>query len=248
MNPGLYIVGTPIGNLQDITLRGIETLKSADVILAEDTRVSRVLLDRHGIATRMISYHKFNEAARVPEIISRLRAGEKIALITDAGMPGVSDPGARVVTACRDEGLPIFVVPGPSSVTAAIALSGMANGGFIFGGFLPHKSGARKRRLATLASGDLPVALFESPYRLIKLMTEIEETLGPRRVFVARELTKHFEENLAGTPAEIRAKFGTRTVKGELVVVIEAGDGKSPSPDFGPEDEEEPEPEPEQTN
>jgi 16S rRNA (cytidine1402-2'-O)-methyltransferase len=238
MEPGLYIVGTPIGNLQDITLRALDTLKGADLVLAEDTRVSRVLLDRHGIATRMLSYHKYNEQERLPEVIARLQRGEKIALVTDAGMPGVSDPGARVVTACREAGLPVFVIPGPSSVTAAVALSGMASGGFLFAGFLPHKSGARKRRLAEVGTSDLPLVLFESPYRLMKLMGEIEEVLGARRLFVARELTKHFEEGLAGTPAEIRASFGKRTVKGEVVVVIEPGEKKRKSPpeEAGPDE------------
>jgi 16S rRNA (cytidine1402-2'-O)-methyltransferase len=239
MEPGLYIVGTPIGNLQDITLRALETLKSVDIILAEDTRVTRRLLDRHGIATPMLSYHKFNESQRLDEILSRIRAGQKLALVTDAGMPGVSDPGARVVTACRENGLRVWVIPGPSAVTSAVALSGMAAGGFIFAGFLPHKSGARKRRLAEVANGDLPVVLYESPYRLLKLMGEIEEVLGLRRVFVAREITKMFEEGLCGTPTEIRDSFAKRAVKGELVVVIEPGDGKS-APPFVAEDDTEP--------
>lgn len=232
MDPGLYIVGTPIGNLQDITLRALDALKGADLILAEDTRVTRVLLDRHGIATRMLSYHKFNEQERLPGILERLQQGGKIALVTDAGMPGVSDPGARVVTACREAKLPMFVIPGPSSVTAAVALSGMAPGGFLFAGFLPHKSGARKRRLAEVGASDLPLVLFESPYRLLKLMGEIEEVLGARRVFVARELTKHFEEGLTGTPAGIRAAFAKRNVKGEVVVVVEAGEkNRKPQPE-----------------
>ncbi len=239
MERGLYIVGTPIGNLQDITLRALETLKGADVILAEDTRITRRLLDRYEIAKPMVSYHKFNEVARLGEILDRLRAGQKIALVTDAGMPGVSDPGARVVTACRENGFGIYVIPGPSSVVSAVALSGMAAGGFTFGGFLPHKSGARKRRLLGLASGDLPIVLFESPYRLLKLMDEIEQTLGARRVFVARELTKKFEEGICGTPAEIRESFSKRAVKGEIVVVIAPADGtETPATDFGPGEDE----------
>lgn len=227
MEPGLHIVGTPIGNLQDITLRALETLRDADLILAEDTRITRRLLERHGLATPMLSYHKFNEAARVDEILSRLREGRRIALVTDAGMPGVSDPGARIVTACREHGLPVFVIPGPSAVTAAVALSGLASGGFVFAGFLPHKSGQRKRRLAALGAGDLPVVLYESPYRLLKLMDEIEAVLGARTVFVARELTKKFEEGLRGTPAQVRDAYAKRAVKGELVVVIDAGDGRA---------------------
>lgn len=220
MDAGLYIVGTPIGNLQDITLRALEVLKSAAVILAEDTRETRKLLERHGLHVPMLSYHKFNEAARVDEILDRIRGGAAVALVSDSGMPAVSDPGARIVAACRVAGLPVFVIPGPSAVTAAAALAGLPSAGFVFGGFLPHKSGARRRRLAELGHGSLPLILFESPYRLLKLMDEIEAELGPRRLFVGRELTKKFEEGLNGTPAEIRAAFAKRSVKGELVVVI----------------------------
>jgi 16S rRNA (cytidine1402-2'-O)-methyltransferase len=223
MNPGLYIVGTPIGHLQDVTLRALETLRDASLILAEDTRQTRKLLERHGLHTPMLSYHKFNEAARVDEILDRLRAGAAVALVTDSGMPAVSDPGARLVHACRAAGLPLLVVPGASAVTAAVALCGFAMGGFIFDGFLPHKPGPRRTRLLALGQGDLPLVLFESPYRLLKLMTEIEATLGPRKVFVGRELTKHFEEHLAGTPSEIAQAFAGRSVKGELVVVIAPG-------------------------
>lgn len=220
MKPGLYIVGTPIGNLQDITLRAIETLKSVALILAEDTRVTRRLLDRHDIRAPMWSYHKFNEAARIEDVLARIRAGDALALVTDSGMPAVSDPGARIVEACHRAGIPVSALPGPSSVTAAVALSGMGGGGFVFGGFLPHKPGARRRRLTELGRGDLPLVLFESPYRLLKLMDDIEQVLGPRELFVGRELTKLFEENLRGRPADIRAAFERRPVKGELVVVI----------------------------
>lgn len=226
MNPGLYIVGTPIGNLQDITLRALETLKTAALILAEDTRVTRILLDRHGLTTPMLSYHKFNEAARVDEVLARIRGGMAIALVTDAGMPGVSDPGARIVAACRREKLPVFVIPGPSSVVSAVALAGFEGAGFVFGGFLPHKPGPRGRELLSLATPDVPIVLFESPYRLLKLMDEIERHLGAREVFVAREMTKHFEEGLRGTPAEIKASFAKRAVKGEIVVVIAPSGGK----------------------
>jgi 16S rRNA (cytidine1402-2'-O)-methyltransferase len=168
----------------------------------------------------MVSYHKFNEAARVEEILERIRSGAAVALVSDSGMPAVSDPGARIVAACRTGGLPVWVIPGPSAVTSAAALCGLPAAGFVFGGFLPHKSGARRRRLAELGNGSLPLILFESPYRLLKLMDEIEAELGPRRVFVGRELTKKFEESLSGTPADIRLAFSKRAVKGELVVVI----------------------------
>lgn len=226
MTPGLYIVGTPIGNLQDITLRALETLKSVSLILAEDTRHTRLLLDRHGIATAMLSYHKFNEAARVDEIIRRIRSGLALALVTDSGMPGISDPGARIVAACHREQIPVFAVPGPSSVVTAVALSGFESTGFVFGGFLPHKPGPRKRRLEELLKADLPVVLFESPYRMLRLIDEVESVAAARRIFVARELTKRFEEGLSGTPAELRAHFTQRVPKGEFVVIIDtAADG-----------------------
>jgi len=220
MDAGLYIVGTPIGNLQDITLRALDTLRAASIVLAEDTRETRKLLERHGIRAPLVSHHKFNEAAREAEIVARVRNGEAVALVTDSGMPAISDPGARIVDALRREALPVFVVPGPSAATAAVALAGIPGAGFVFGGFLPHKSGARRRRLTELGNGTLPLVLFESPYRLLKLMAEIAEVLGPRRVCVAREMTKKFEETLRGTPAEIAAAFATRAVKGEITVVI----------------------------
>jgi 16S rRNA (cytidine1402-2'-O)-methyltransferase len=220
MQAGLYIVGTPIGNLGDITLRAIETLKNAAVIVAEDTRHTRILLDRYEIRTPLLSCHKFNEASRVTLVAGKIRDGAAVALVTDAGMPGISDPGSRVVAACRRAGLPVTVVPGPSSVSAAVALCGFAGRGFVFDGFLPHKSGARRKRLAELSTSDAPVVLFESPYRLLKLMEEIREVMGERPVFVGRELTKKFEECRNGTPSGILAAFSGRTVKGEIVVVI----------------------------
>lgn len=231
MNPGLYIVGTPIGHLQDITLRALETLRDASLILAEDTRQTRKLLERHGLRTPMLSYHKFNEAARAGEIIARLSAGEAIALVSDSGMPAVSDPGARLVAACREAGVPVTAAPGPSAVTTAVALAGMPARGFVFAGFLPHKSGARRRELEEWGRQTLPVVFFESPYRLLKLLDEVEAVLGPRHLFIGRELTKHFEERLHGTPAEIRALFAKRAVKGECVVVLAPALQGSDKPD-----------------
>lgn len=221
MDAGLYIVGTPIGNLGDISLRALETLKEANLIVAEDTRHTRRLTERYEIGTRLMSCHKFNERQRAEQIIDRIRQGEAIAMVTDSGMPGISDPGARVVAQCREAGVPITAIPGPAAVTTAVALSGLGENGFIFAGFLPHKSGGRRRDLEKWKEADLPVFLYESPYRLLKLMDEIEECLGAdRQVFVARELTKKFEELSSGTPAEIRACYGARAVKGECVVAI----------------------------
>lgn len=221
MDAGLYIVGTPIGNLGDITARALETLHAATLILAEDTRHTRKLLTHFEIKTHCISCHKFNEAGRCEEIISRIRNGEAIAMVTDSGMPCISDPGARVVEACREAEVMITSAPGPTAVTTALALSGFGGHGFLFTGFPPRKSGARKRLLEQCADVPVAVILYESPYRLIKLLEVIEEVLGPdRSVFVARELTKKFEELLRGTAPQIRAKFDGRTVKGECVVII----------------------------
>ncbi len=220
MTPGFYVVGTPIGNLDDLSHRAIETLREVNAILTEDTRRTRILLDRFGLKTPTISCHKFNEAARVDGILARLRAGESLALVTDAGMPGVSDPGARMVTACRQAGLPVTCIPGPSSVTTAVALCGFSGAGFVFGGFMPRKSGALRKFLLQFASCEAPVVLFESPYRLLKVLDEIEATLGERPLFVGRELTKKFEETTWGPPAAIRKVYQGRTVKGEIVMVI----------------------------
>lgn len=217
---GLYLVGTPIGNLRDITLRALDTLRTADVILAEDTRVTMRLLGRYEIRKPLVSYHKFNEVKRAGEILARIRGGEAVALVTDSGMPGVSDPGARLVRAVRDAGLTVTAIPGPSALSMAISLCGMEADGYVFGGFLPHKSGARRRALEHLAASGLPVVLYESPYRLLKLMGEIQEALGDREVFVGRELTKKFEECRSGTAAEVIAAYVGRAVKGELVVVV----------------------------
>lgn len=220
MNPGLYLVATPIGNLEDMSLRAQAVLREADAILTEDTRHTHTLLERYTIRTPMISCHKFNEAARVELVLARIRQGEALALVTDSGMPCVSDPGARVVAACREAGLSVLVIPGPSAVTTAFALSGIPDHRFVFEGFLVRKSGARMRRLQELAALDMPVVLFESPYRLIRLLGEIALTFGARRVTVARELTKKFEECRSGTAAALAVAWEGRTVRGEVVIVI----------------------------
>jgi len=214
-------VGTPIGNLGDISLRALETLKEADLIMAEDTRHTRRLTNRYEITAHLMSCHKFNEVQRAEQIIERIQSGEAVAMVTDSGMPGISDPGARVVVLCREAGVMITSIPGPAAVTTAVALSGLGEKGFIFAGFLPHKSGGRKRNLLKWAEADLPVVFYESPYRLLKLLNEIEEHLGAdRSLFVGRELTKKFEELSAGNPAEIRAQYEGRNVKGECVVIV----------------------------
>jgi 16S rRNA (cytidine1402-2'-O)-methyltransferase len=220
MTPGLYVVGTPIGNLDDLSPRAVATLRAADAILTEDTRHTRILLARYGLSTPMVSCHKFNEAARMEGVVARIRDGAALALVTDSGMPGVSDPGARVVAACRRAGLPVTAVPGPSAVTAAVALSGFPAAGFVFAGFAPRKSGALRKLLTRLGDCAVPVVLFESPFRLLKLLDGIEEVFGDRDLFVARELTKKFEETVAGSASAVRRAFEGRGVKGEIVVVV----------------------------
>ena len=220
--PGLYLVGTPIGNLEDVTLRALRILRSATHVLAEDTRHTRILLDRHGISTPLISCHKSNQRAREEEILRRIRAGEALALVTDAGMPGISDPGARAADAVRAAGLPVTVIPGPCALSAAVALCGAVESrGFLFEGFLDHKTAARRRRLQELAAFPAPIVFYESTHRILKLLDEVEQELGPaRRLFIARELTKKFEETVAGTPAALRAHYQTHSLKGEFVVIL----------------------------
>ena len=221
LTPGtLYLVATPIGNLEDITLRALRVLKECDVVAAEDTRHSGQLLKHFGIAKPMLSYFAFNEAKRSEEIIERLKRGEKVALITDAGSPGISDPGERVVQAARAAGLRVESVPGACALIAALTASGLPTDEFHFIGFLPHKSGQRRKQLEALKQFAGTLALYESPYRIEKLLGELNEVLPERQVVLARELTKKFEEFLRGTPAELIELLKTRKLKGEFVVLV----------------------------
>jgi 16S rRNA (cytidine1402-2'-O)-methyltransferase len=217
----LYLVATPIGNLGDITLRALETLKSVDKIAAEDTRHSGNLLRHFGIAKPLVSYHQHNEARRTAELIEELAAGKKIAVITDAGMPGISDPGHRLLRACIDRGLPYTVLPGASSVLTALIGSGFDAAAFTFRGFLPVKSGQRERELRAAAERAETTIFLESPYRLLKTLQACAEIIPERKVCVARELTKQYEEFRKGTPGELVAHYTAHAVKGEMVVVIE---------------------------
>src|SRR3954464_13775764 len=221
LRPGtLYLVATPIGNLEDITLRAIRTLKECDVVAAEDTRRSGQLLKHLGISRPMLSYFQFNEAKRSEQIIERLRRGEKIALVTDAGSPGISDPGERVVKAAIAAGFRVESVPGPSALVAAITASGLPAEEFHFIGFLPHKSGQRRNKLESLKAFEGTLVLYESPYRVEKLLGELSEVFPERQIVLARELTKKFEEYLRGKPAELLAVAQKRSLKGEFVVMI----------------------------
>src|SRR3954451_1557756 len=223
VTPGtLYLVATPIGNLEDITLRALRTLKECDVVAAEDTRHTGQLLKHFNISKPLLSYFQFNEARRSEEIIDRLKRGEKVALVTDAGSPGISDPGERVVKAAIAAGLRVEAVPGPSALVAALTASGLPTEEFHFIGFLPHKSGQRRKALERLQQFTGTLVLYESPYRIEKLLGEIKETLPGRVVVLGRELTKKFEEFLRGTPDELLAIIQKRALKGEFVVLITA--------------------------
>jgi 16S rRNA (cytidine1402-2'-O)-methyltransferase len=216
----LFVVATPIGNLGDITLRAIEVLKSADVVAAEDTRRSGMLLKHLGIKKPFISYHEHNEAARTPELVERIAHGEKVALITDAGTPGLSDPGLRLIRECIKRELPLTVIPGPSSILTALVGSGFSTEKFSFRGFLPVKSGQRERELRAAAEREETVMFFESPYRLTKTLAACIDLMPERQLCVARELTKKFEEFRRGTASELFAHFQAHPPKGEIVLVI----------------------------
>jgi len=221
----VVIVPTPIGNLGDITLRALEVLKSADRIACEDTRHSAPLLAHHGISGKpLVSLHEHNEARRAPELAAAARAGETIALISDAGMPGISDPGYRLVQACIENGTPIEVLPGPSAVITALIGSGLPCHAFRFGGFLSVKPGKRRTSLTeSLLSGETGI-FFESPHRLVTTLEILTEINPAARVCVARELTKKFETYHRGTAAELLAHFQAHPPKGEIVLLVHAAE------------------------
>jgi 16S rRNA (cytidine1402-2'-O)-methyltransferase len=216
----LYLVATPIGNLEDITLRALRVLRECDVVAAEDTRRTGQLLKHFGIARPLLSYFQFNEAKRSEEIIDRLRRGEKVALVTDAGSPGISDPGERVVKAAIAAGFRVEAVPGACALVAALTASGLPADEFHFIGFLPHKSGQRRNQLESLKPISGTLVFYESPYRIEKLLGELNEVFPERQVVLARELTKKFEEFLRGKPAELLEIAKKRSLKGEFVVLV----------------------------
>lgn len=220
----LFVVPTPIGNLEDITLRALRTLKEVDLIAAEDTRHTRQLLTHFGIATPLISYYREKEAERSAEIILRLKEGAHIALVTDAGTPGISDPGAIVVRAAHAQGLRVVPLPGASALTTALSGAGITSPGFLFLGFLPARSGQRRKALAALAASEYPVVVYESPRRIEALLSDALDVLGERPAFWARELTKAFEELQVGTLAELLEKSRDGRNRGEFVVIIWPGD------------------------
>jgi 16S rRNA (cytidine1402-2'-O)-methyltransferase len=215
----LAVCATPIGNLEDVTLRVLRELREADVVLCEDTRHTRRLLERHEIEARLLSYHEHNEAQRTAELLPRLEAGERVALVSDAGLPGISDPGARLVTAALAAGVAVTVLPGPSSVETALVASGFGTDRFQFLGYLPRRAGERRSLWEELARWPHAVVAFESPQRLAGVLASLAEALPDRDVAVCRELTKRFEEVVRGSAIELAERFSGGT-KGEITIVI----------------------------
>jgi 16S rRNA (cytidine1402-2'-O)-methyltransferase len=223
----LVVCPTPIGNLEDVTLRVLRELGEADIVLCEDTRRTKTLLDRHGVAARLISYHRHNEARRVGEVLTRLEAGERVALVSDAGLPGVNDPGARVVAAALEKGFEVTVLPGPSAVETALVASGLVGERYAFVGYLPRRARGREALWEETAAWTWPVVAFESPQRLPASLASLASFDHARPVAVCRELTKRFEEVVRGTAGEVAAQFA-EPPKGEVTLVIgAAGVGKA---------------------
>jgi 16S rRNA (cytidine1402-2'-O)-methyltransferase len=231
LSPGLYVVATPIGNLEDITLRALRVLREADLIACEDTRHTQKLLNHFEIKTATQSYHEHNETARAQELVAKIEGGARIALVSDAGMPGVSDPGERVIRAALHRGLKVVVVPGPSALISALVASGLATESFRFMGFLPARSGERRTALEGLREARETLIFYEAPHRLIDMLTDLEQTFGKeRRMAMARELTKMHEEFLRGSIAEIARDLRERKpVKGEITLIVEGSRPERPA-------------------
>ena len=223
----LYLVPTPVGNLGDMTFRAVEVLKGADLILAEDTRTSRVVMQHYGITTPLQPYHIFNEHQTLHRVVERLLSGQVIALVTDAGTPGISDPGFLLVREAVKNGIPVETLPGATAFVPALVDSGLPCDRFVFLGFLPHKKG-RQTAIRQLASETRTMVIYESPYRLVKLLEELMQVLGEgRQVSVSREISKLHAETVRGTVKEVYDHFAAKEVKGEIVVIVSAEDDAS---------------------
>jgi 16S rRNA (cytidine1402-2'-O)-methyltransferase len=216
----LFVVATPLGNLDDLSPRAFATLREVALVLCEDTRRTSGLLARHGIQAKLLSCHRFNERRRLDAVLERLRSGLQVALVSDSGTPGVSDPGALIVRAALDAGIPVSPVPGPSAAAALLSVSGLSANRYVFEGFLPHRAGERRRRLRTLHDEPRTIVFFETPQRVLDTLQDIEQVLGPRRTVVGRELTKLHEAILQGSPAEVAAALG-QEVRGEITIAVE---------------------------
>jgi 16S rRNA (cytidine1402-2'-O)-methyltransferase len=216
----LYVVPTPIGNLEDITLRALNVLKGVDVIAAEDTRTTKFLLDHYGIQKPLLSFYSHNEQVRVPQIIQKLKSGDSVALVSDAGTPGISDPAHSIIAASIENSINIIPLPGATAFVPALVVSGFSTHEFVFEGFLPHKKG-RKTKLERLKDEERTIILYESVHRIQKTLQEVLEYFGDRNVVVVRELTKKFEEITRGKVSAVLQEFASRIMKGEFVLVIE---------------------------
>jgi 16S rRNA (cytidine1402-2'-O)-methyltransferase len=228
----LSVCATPIGNLEDVTLRVLRELGEADVVLCEDTRHTRVLLERHGIQARLLSYHQHNEAARVAELVPRLQAGERVALVSDAGLPGVNDPGARLIGAALEAAVPVTVLPGPSAVETALVASGLVGERYSFLGYLPRAEKQLAAMWVELRGWPFPAVAFESPRRLPATLRSLAAALPERPVAVCRELTKRFEEVARGSAAELAERF-SEAPKGEITLVVGGGEAGTEVSDEG---------------
>jgi len=228
-NGTLYLVATPIGNLEDITYRAVKVLASVDLIAAEDTRKTKILLDHYSISKPMMSYYSYNEKARAPQLIEKLISGQSIALVSDAGTPGISDPAFHIVQQALENGIPIIPIPGPTAFISALIASGLSTDHFVFEGFLPQKKG-RKTKWESLKSEVRTIIVYESPHRIIKTLADIQTYLGSRNVVVARELTKKFEEIVRGPVQSVLTELSKKQPRGEYVVIIE-GASKVSNPD-----------------
>ncbi len=225
----LYIVPTPIGNLKDITFRAIEILKNVDIILAEDTRKTKILLNHYSISTPLESFHKFNEHQKSESLINRIKSGQEIALVSDAGTPGISDPGYLIIRDAVQNEIPVITLPGATAFVPALVNSGLPCDRFIFEGFLPQKKG-RQKRMQELAEEPRTIVLYESPHRIEKFLDEIEKYFGQERIIaISRELSKIYEENLRGTVVELKSHFQKNKPKGEFVVIIQGKEKKQKS-------------------
>ena len=222
MTGTLYVVATPIGNLEDVTLRALRVLKEVDLIAAEDTRRTRVLLSHYGIHTPLTSYFEHNKLKKGDSLVGRLSEGKSVALVTDAGTPGLSDPGFHLVRLARSAGISVVPVPGPSALTAALSVSGIPADRFIFEGFLPVKAGRRLAHLRALKALERTIFLYESPHRLLKTLAAVEEVFGSIVLVLFRELTKKFEEIRCGTPVQLIAHFEREGARGEFTLIIPA--------------------------
>lgn len=227
MTPGtLYLVATPIGNLEDITLRALRVLKEADLIACEDTRRTQVLLQTYDVCSKLISYYGAKEKEKSGELLRHLKEGKSVALVSDAGMPGISDPGALIVRKAVEENIVIVPIPGPSAGIAALAASGLEAGRFVFEGFLPKKELERKKRLAALAQEQATIIFYESPQRLVDTLRDMRAVMGERRAVIARELTKVHEELVRGPIGGLIARMEEQGVRGEVVVLVEGSSGR----------------------